>query len=108
MEGQHEHCRPDPDTCPECGTYGATRTDEETTYTVHPEMALTVTYKFPAYTCTCGFSWTGYEKEDAEMLARLKVVQEKLGELWKENKSLRAFKANVDEALNSGDGSYRP
>lgn len=25
-----------------------------------------------------------------------------------EVKSLRAFKAGVDEALNSGDGSYRP
>lgn len=28
--------------------------------------------------------------------------------LWQEIESLRAFKRGVDEALNSGDGSYRP
>lgn len=29
-------------------------------------------------------------------------------EMEKELQSLRVFKANVDEALNTGDGSYRP
>src|SRR5512143_953464 len=101
-----DHSVSAPDTCPECGAYDCARTEEETTCTIHPEMKLEVTYKFPAYTCECGFSWTGYEKEDAETSARLKVVEAKLVELWKENRSLRAFKNSVDEALNSGDGTY--
>lgn len=83
-----DHSVPAPDTCPECGAYDCARAEEKTTYTIHPELALTVTYKFPAYTCSCGFAWTGYEEEDAELRARLKVVEAKLLELWSENKAL--------------------
>lgn len=103
-----DHSVSAPDTCPECGTYDCARTEEETTYAIHPEMKLEVTYKFPSYTCSCGLSWTGHEEEDAETLARMRVLEVEVVKLWEENKSLRAFKNSVDEALNSGDGTYRP
>lgn len=34
--------------------------------------------------------------------------REKIDDLERKNKSLQSFKNSVDEALNSGDGVYRP
>ena len=39
---------------------------------------------------------------------RSKNAYEALSSMFNELEGLRAFKANVDEALNSGDGVYRP
>jgi len=43
-------------------------------------------------------------------LASLKLsnAYDEISKLKKELESLRAFKHSVDEALNSGDGTYRP
>jgi len=41
---------------------------------------------------------------DAMVLYRNRIVPD----IFKELESLRAFKRSVDEALNSGDGTYRP
>lgn len=43
--------------------------------------------------------------EELERMVKLGLTLDKL---YKEVESLRVFKAGVDEALNSGDGSYRP
>lgn len=43
-----------------------------------------------------------------ELRAKLRELQEIGKDLYEENQSLIRFKASVDEALNSGDGSYRP
>jgi uncharacterized membrane protein YgaE (UPF0421/DUF939 family) len=50
------------------------------------------------------------QEVDASRRAVEKVPQleARVKELEAENQSLRSFKASVDEALNSGDGSYRP
>ena len=39
---------------------------------------------------------------------RLAAAQARVEALRQEVEGLRAFKRSVDEALNSGDGSYRP
>jgi hypothetical protein len=44
----------------------------------------------------------------ARLKAELSVAQSALADKERELKSLRAFKRSVDEALNSGDGVYRP
>ena len=41
------------------------------------------------------------EKENASLQQRVEALEDEM-------RSLRAFKAGVDYALNSGDGSYRP
>jgi hypothetical protein len=92
-EGTMYH--PAQDTCPSCGALQATRTEEEVTEMAHPEMGLAYTYTFPAYTCSCGFSWTGSEREVAQTEARLRAIEHKCVELWRENKLLRAFKDSV-------------
>jgi len=44
-------------------------------------------------------TWFGDEQREVEAYVE---------ELRSENRSLSAFKTTVDEALNSGDGTYRP
>jgi len=39
---------------------------------------------------------------------KLSNAYDEISKLKKELESLRAFKHSVDEALNSGDGAYRP
>lgn len=46
--------------------------------------------------CTCDF---------VPALSRLRAA---IGALQSEVEALRKFKASVDDALNSGDGAYRP
>lgn len=42
------------------------------------------------------------------LLAEVRRLRARVAELESECNGLRAFKQGVDEALNSGDGSYRP
>jgi hypothetical protein len=44
----------------------------------------------------------------AFLLELVSSLRTRIHELDAQVKSLRAFKSSVDEALNSGDGSYRP
>jgi len=103
---------PSPEECPECGGTDTLRTVEEHTqqlgqpdaYFYFPE----VKFMAPVRTCGCGFAWTDYEMEGAAAEARRIAVESAYIKLVRENRSLAAFKATVDEALNSGDGAYRP
>jgi hypothetical protein len=48
------------------------------------------------------------DKQVGKLTEELMLAESALAEKERETKSLRAFKRGVDEALNSGDGSYRP
>ncbi len=56
------------------------------------------------------FHSAGYFHPDAVVCSakQAEALWRENAELRREVESLRAFKRGVDEALNSGDGSYRP
>ena len=51
------------------------------------------------------------DKKEAEVVGLVSAIQamgEELNQVKEDREGLLAWKRNVDEALNSGDGSYRP
>ena len=48
------------------------------------------------------------ENSGPTLAEQVQWLKDERDELRREVRSLRAFKAGVDDALNSGDGSYRP
>ena len=90
--------------CPNCQSSAVTEAIVTSTfdYGCKPHPVIKVSVTEPVMACgDCGEEWTDYRGEEARSEAVIKA-------LYTEVKSLLAFKAGVDEALNSGDGSYRP
>jgi len=58
--------------CPECGSANISEAPTTETY---PFLDTELVYLFPACRCAaCGFGWTDWRKEDAEILARYKFL----------------------------------
>ncbi len=89
--------------CPNCGSIRVTETIISHTfqYGIEPYV-VNVPVTEPVLHCMeCSQEWTDYRGEDARSEATIRA-------LYREVQSLLAFKASIAEALNGGDGSYRP
>lgn len=100
--------------CPECGSNEVlTNQSEATTTFLDPSkksgMGLVqITFQQTTHGCDkCGLTWTGAEGEFEEVTAERLYFGQRVRELSEECEKLRAFRARVEESLNSGDGTYR-
>lgn len=57
---------------------------------------------------TCGMRWTSDSPHEMCPRCTCRDLRATMELLKREVVSLRRFKANIDEALNSGDGTYKP
>lgn len=89
--------------CPNCGSKLVTEAMVSHTfqYGIKPYVVNVLVTEPVMHCAECLEEWTDYRGEEARTVATIHA-------LYKEVRSLAAFKASVDEALNTGDGSYRP
>lgn len=102
--------------CPNCGSDKVTEIVETSTFNYGVDESVAIQVTQPVVTCgTCGESFTDYRGEEArtEAVERYRRVmsapiQARLDAAEKELRGYAAWERSVNEALNSGDGSYRP
>lgn len=103
--------------CPECSSgWVLSNQSEAMTAVYDPSIRdqggvglVEIAFQQTTHGCDkCGLTWTGAEGELEEIIAQRLYFAERVAELSEECEKLRAFKARVEESLNSGDGTYRP
>lgn len=102
--------------CPNCDADAVSESLVTSTFDYGAGLSVPLTVTEPVMSCSaCGEKWTDWRGEEAREAAvdRYRFVmaapiQAKLDAAEKRLRGYEAWERSVNEALNSGDGSYRP